>query len=100
MKIRDRFLISLPLYGALLVLISVVFSFYHLVDFNSTYMKEERSELKVFYKQIEWVVKPYLEKSDFKSVKKYCKTFLSVVQLPLITSVFNLLYYFCNRRFL
>ena len=76
MKIRDRFLISLPLYGALLVLISVVLSFYHLVDFNSTYMKEERSELKVFYKQIEWVVKPYLEKSDFKSVKKYCKTFV------------------------
>lgn len=75
MKIRDRFLVSLPLYGALLVLISVVFSFYHLVDFNSTYMKEERSELKVFYKQIEWVVKPYLEKSDFKKIEKYCKTF-------------------------
>lgn len=75
MRIRDRFLISLPLYVAVVVLISVVMSLYHLVDFNSTYMKEERSELKVFYKQIEWVVKPYLEKSDFKSLKKYCKMF-------------------------
>ena len=75
MKIRDRFLISLPLYGALLVLIPVVLSFYHLVDFNSTYLKEERSELKAFYKQIEWVVKPYLARKDFNSLKKYCKTF-------------------------
>jgi drug/metabolite transporter (DMT)-like permease len=30
--------------------------------------------------------------------KKYCKTFLSIVQLPLITSVFNLLYYFLLNK--
>lgn len=38
-------------------------------------MNEERNELNIFEKQIEWGVKPYLEKNDFNMVKKYCDDF-------------------------
>lgn len=75
MKIRDKFLISLPLYVAVLVLVPVIMAFSHLIDFNKSYMNEEHSELKVFYKQMVWGLKPYLEKGDFKMVKEYCADF-------------------------
>lgn len=75
MKTRDRFLISLPLYGAVLMLVSVLMSLSHLIEFNASYLNEERSELKIFYKQVEWVLKPYLEKKDFKKVSEYCAAF-------------------------
>ncbi len=75
MKKRDRFLISLPLYGAVLVLISVFMALNHLIDFNRSYLREESSELRTFYKQVEWAIKPYLQKNDFAMVKAYCVDF-------------------------
>lgn len=75
MKTRDKFLISLPLYGAVLVLVSVFMALNHLIEFNTSYMKEEHSELNIFYKQMEWALKPYLKNNDFEMVKNYCKDF-------------------------
>ncbi len=75
MKKRDKFLISLPLYGAVFVLISVLMALNHLIDFNSSYMKEEHSELRIFYKQVEWALKPYLANKNFEMVRSYCKDF-------------------------
>lgn len=75
MKKRDKFLISMPLYGAVMVLVAVFMAFNHLVDFNTSYMKEETTELKIFYKQMEWALKPYLENGNFTMVRKYCEDF-------------------------
>lgn len=75
MKKRDKFLISMPLYGAVMVLIAVLMAFNHLVDFNTSYMQEESTELKIFYKQMEWALKPYLEKGNLQMVKRYCYDF-------------------------
>ena len=75
MKKRDKFLISLPLYGAVFVLISVLMTLNHIIDFNSSYMKEEHSEIRIFYKQVEWALKPYLATKDFDIVKSYCEDF-------------------------
>lgn len=38
-------------------------------------MQEERAELEIFRKQIEWVIKPYLEKNDYTTIKQYCNDF-------------------------
>lgn len=75
MKKRDKFLISMPLYGAIMVLVAVFMAFNHLIDFNTSYMQEENTELKIFYKQMEWALKPYLEKGNLQMVKKYCEDF-------------------------
>ncbi len=75
MKTRDRFLISLPLYIALFVLISVFMALSHLIEFNTSYLKEEGYELKIFYKQMEWALKPYLENNDLSKVAEYCSDF-------------------------
>lgn len=75
MKKRDKFLISLPLYAAAVVLVCVLMVLTHLIDINRSYMSEERSEIKIFYKQVEWALKPYLEKHNFEMVKSYCNDF-------------------------
>jgi len=40
-------------------------------------MYEEKEELTIFKKQIEWAIKPFLEKKDFKTLQKYCDDFKS-----------------------
>ncbi len=75
MKIRDKFLISLPLYIALFVLVSVFMALSHLIDFNTSYLKEEGYELKIFYKQMEWALRPHLEDNNFSKVSEYCADF-------------------------
>lgn len=75
MRTRDKFLIALPLYVAILVFMALVMSFNHLIDFNKSYMSDERSELHVFYKQMVWALEPYLEKHDFQKVREYCADF-------------------------
>lgn len=38
-------------------------------------MQEEREELEIFRKQIEWVITPYLKDNDIETIKKYCSDF-------------------------
>lgn len=49
--------------------------FHHIIQFNSSYIQEEKDELNVFRKQIQWAVTPYLEKEDMESLKKYAEDF-------------------------
>ena len=72
---RDKLLSMLPLCLAFLVLIAMFMQFLHLIQFNRSYMLEEKNELQLFTKQIIWAIRPILDKKDYKTLKKYCNDF-------------------------
>lgn len=75
MNRRDKLLSMLPLCLAFLVLIAMFLQFLHLIQFNKSYMQEEKNELQVFTKQIIWAIKPILDNKDYKTLNKYCNDF-------------------------
>ena len=75
MKKRDLFWTTrLICFFAIILLFTFLF-FHHIIQFNSSYIQEEKDELNVFRKQIQWAVTPYLEKEDMESLKKYAEDF-------------------------
>ena len=73
MKKRDLFWTTrLICFFAIILLFTFLF-FHHIIQFNSSYIQEEKDELNVFRKQIQWAVTPYLEKEDMESLKKYAE---------------------------
>ncbi len=52
-------------------------SLLNILQFNASYMQEEREELQVFRRQIEWAVTPILEKNNIALLQKYCDDFIS-----------------------
>ena len=68
MKKRDLFWTTrLICFFAIILLFTFLF-FHHIIQFNSSYIQEEKDELNVFRKQIQWAVTPYLEKEDMEGV--------------------------------
>lgn len=57
---------------------TVVFGFIsvlNILQFNASYMQEEREELLIFKRQIEWAIKPILQQGNTKLLQKYCNDF-------------------------
>lgn len=75
MKKRDKFWIDRMLWVITIILFSAILSLYNIIQFNNSYMQEEREELEIFRKQIEWVIIPYLKDNDIETIKKYCSDF-------------------------
>ena len=75
MKKRDKFWIDRMLWVITIILFSAILSLYNIIQFNNSYMQEEREELEIFRKQIEWVITPYLKDNDIETIKKYCSDF-------------------------
>lgn len=72
---REKFWIQNLLWLTGLVFVFALISLFNIHTFNNSYMEEERQELFVFEKQIEWALRPYLEKKDLKMITKYCEDF-------------------------
>ena len=75
MNRRDKLLSLLPLCLAGLVLIAMFLQFLHLIQFNRSYMQEEKDELQLFTKQIIWAITPILDRKDYLTLNKYCNDF-------------------------
>ncbi len=75
MKKRDIYWIQwLFLFFGSIVLFSSIF-FYSLVQFNSSYIEEEKDELYIFQKQILWATRPYLKTNNITELQKYGNDF-------------------------
>lgn len=75
MKKRDMFWIKRLLSFIIVMLIFALLSLYNIVQFNNSYMQEEKEEITIFSKQIEWAITPYLKNNDIKTIQKYCDDF-------------------------
>ena len=75
MKKRDLFWLNRILLIFFVGLTFVLVSIYNIVQFNNTYIQEEKKELEIFTKQIEWVIIPLLKQNDIQSLKKYANDF-------------------------
>lgn len=75
MKKRDLFWLNRILLIFFVGLTFVLLSIYNIVQFNNTYIEEEKTELDIFTKQIEWVIVPLLKRNDIQSLKKYADDF-------------------------
>lgn len=75
MKKRDLYWINKIIIFLLITLIFGGISILNILQFNDSFIKEERAELQVFTKQIEWATKPLLAKNDIKTLQKYCDDF-------------------------
>ncbi len=75
MKKRDLFWLKRVLIILFVGLIFVWISLHNITQFNQSYIQEEKHEMEVFKKQIEWVATPLLRKSDIKTLEKYALDF-------------------------
>ncbi len=75
MKRRDLYWINQIIAFMLTAVILGTISLFNILQFNASYINEERKELQVFKRQIEWAVTPYLEQNNFKILQKYCDDF-------------------------
>ena len=75
MKKRDRFWIKHLLYFLPLIFLFGTISFCNILQFNNTYMQEEKEELQRMMRQVIWSIKPFLEDKDFITLQKYCDDF-------------------------
>ena len=75
MKKRDLFWIKRVLIIFFSGLVFVWISLHNIAQFNQSYIQEEKHEMEVFKKQIEWVAVPLLKKSDIKTLEKYALDF-------------------------
>ena len=75
MKKRDLFWLNRIILIFFVGLTFVLVSIYNIVQFNNSYIQEEKKELEIFTKQIEWVIIPLLKQKDILSLKKYANDF-------------------------
>lgn len=75
MKKRDLFWVNRILWFLTLIVVFAIISFWNIVQFNNSYMQEEREELYVSKRQIEWAITPMLKNHDIKMLQKYCDDF-------------------------
>ena len=75
MKKRDLFWLKRVLIILFVGFIFVWISFHNIAQFNQSYIQEEKHEMDVLKKQIEWVAAPLLRKSDIKTLEKYALDF-------------------------
>lgn len=75
MKKRDLFWLNRVLIILITGLLFVGISIFNIVQFNNSYIQEEKKELEIFTKQVKWVIIPLLENNDIISLKKYANNF-------------------------
>ena len=75
MKKRDKFWLERILWIFAIIIIFIIVSLYNIVQFNSSYIFDETTELDIFRKQIEWAVTPMLKENDLKSLNLYSDSF-------------------------
>lgn len=75
MKQRDLYWVK----QIIVFLITTVFfgliSILNILQFNASYIQEEREELQIFRRQIEWAINPILQQKNYDLLKKYCSDF-------------------------
>lgn len=76
MKKRDLYWIQWLIYFLVGIIIFVGIFFYSIIQFNNSYIQEEKDELNVFQKQIVWVITPYLKTNDIKKLQSYGADFI------------------------
>lgn len=75
MKKRDKFWLNKILWIFTIVFIFLGVSFFNIVQFNNTFISEEKNEIDVFEKQAKWVIVPLIEKNDTKTLQAYFNDF-------------------------
>lgn len=75
MKERDWYWVKQIIAFLIITIFFGIISIINILQFNTTYMQEEREELQIFRKQIEWAVGPILQKNDIVTLQKYCDDF-------------------------
>lgn len=76
MNKREKFWINNLLWFSGFMVVFIGLSMFNILKFNSSYMAEEQSELKIFQTQTEWALLPLLKDKDYDSIKKYCEDFI------------------------
>ncbi len=75
MKQRDLYWVKQIVVFLIITVFFGIISILNILQFNATYIQEEREELQIFKRQIEWAVKPILNQKDFKLLQLYCNDF-------------------------
>ena len=75
MKQRDKFWVYKLVQFLAIIFIFAIISLYNILQFNHSYIDEEREELQIFKRQIEWTIKPILKNNNLPELKKYCSNF-------------------------
>ncbi len=75
MKQRDLYWVKQIVIFLVTTIVFGFISVLNILQFNSSYMQEEREELLIFKRQIEWAIKPILQQGNTKLLQKYCNDF-------------------------
>lgn len=75
MKQRDFYWVNKIVIFLIITIFFGLISILNILQFNASYIQEERDELQIFKKQIEWAVKPILQQNNYKLLNKYCYDF-------------------------
>ena len=75
MKQRDLYWVKQITIFLFITIFFGIISIINILQFNSSYIQEEREELQIFKKQIEWAISPILQKNDMALLQKYCDDF-------------------------
>lgn len=75
MKKRDLFWLNRILIILITGLIFVGISIFNIVQFNNTYIQEEKNELEIYRKQVEFSASTLIKNNDFGQLKKYATLF-------------------------
>lgn len=75
MKQRDLYWVRQIIVFLMITAFWGIISILNILQFNTSYMQEEREELQIFKRQIEWAVTPILKQNNNKLLQKYCDDF-------------------------
>ncbi len=75
MKKRDKFWLDRIIWIFLVIILFIAVSFYNIIELNGSYLTEEKAEVNIFKKQIEWAITPILKKQNIIELQKYCDDF-------------------------
>ncbi len=75
MKQRDLYWVNQIVVFLVITIFFGIISVINILQFNASYMQEEREELQIFKKQIEWAIKPILKQNDQALLQAYCDDF-------------------------
>lgn len=75
MKKRDKFWIHRILGVLAAAILFIAISFYNIIQFNGSFIKDEIHEFDVFKHHVEWTVNLILKYKDIETLQKYCNDF-------------------------
>lgn len=75
MKKRDLYWVNLIVIFLLITIFFAIMTVFNILQFNTSYIQEEKEELQIYKKQIEWAIKPILEQKNNILLQNYCDDF-------------------------